>query len=162
MKYAKPKSWKAKMSKIMKTKHKAGVLKGVFETGHKVNTGRPAWNKGKPHSEETKKKLSKKAKLQWQEGRVGIFPKGEDKWNWKGGISKPGVRQKIQEEIAGRLRPKTCEVCYLPGRIIFDHDHSTGKFRGWICSQCNLALGHVKDNIPVLLLLAKYLKKNGK
>ena len=60
---------------------------------------------------------------------------------------------------AGRPRPELCEICDLPGKICFDHCHVTGKFRGWICHKCNLALGHAADNPDTLMKLAKYLKK---
>lgn len=39
-----------------------------------------------------------------------------------------------------------------------DHCHKTGKVRGLLCSQCNSALGLVKDNIETLENLIKYLK----
>jgi hypothetical protein len=39
-----------------------------------------------------------------------------------------------------------------------DHCHKTGKIRGLLCGQCNIALGLVKDNISVLENLIKYLK----
>ena len=61
------------------------------------------------------------------------------------------------EERAGRLRPKTCEVCGKSGRICFDHDHKTGKFRGWLCVGCNTFLGRIDDNKEVLKKLISYL-----
>lgn len=64
------------------------------------------------------------------------------------------------EKIAGRKKPEQCEVCGAFGRIVFDHDHKTGEFRGWICNRCNVALGMANDNIEILELLIKYLKQN--
>ncbi len=58
---------------------------------------------------------------------------------------------------AGRARPSNCEVCGSPDRIHFDHDHATGKFRGWICHNCNITLGHSRDNVEVLYKLINYL-----
>ena len=66
---------------------------------------------------------------------------------------------KIQR--ANRPKPEQCEVCSNLGKIVFDHDHKTGKFRGWICQNCNLALGFSKDNPETLILLANYLRKIG-
>jgi hypothetical protein len=66
-----------------------------------------------------------------------------------------------QEVEAGRPRPDRCELCGgNDDRIVFDHDHSTGRFRGWICDRCNKTLGHVKDNPNYLRMLAQYLEKS--
>jgi hypothetical protein len=75
---------------------------------------------------------------------------------------KQKVRLLWQEREAGRQRPTQCEVCGgLGGKkgICFDHDHATGKFRGWICGHCNRALGLLKDNPTTLRALAGYLEK---
>ncbi len=65
------------------------------------------------------------------------------------------------EIIAGRPRPPTCEVCGNGNElIVFDHNHSTGRFRGWICHRCNKALGTLQDNREILIKLAKYLEKD--
>ncbi len=39
-----------------------------------------------------------------------------------------------------------CDICNNPisifkRQIWLDHDHKTGKFRGWLCPRCNVALG---------------------
>src|SRR5262245_5811176 len=62
---------------------------------------------------------------------------------------------------AGRPRPTICEVCGASSkRICFDHCHTSGQFRGWLCSGCNSALGMVKDNAETLRRLADYLVKS--
>ncbi len=38
-----------------------------------------------------------------------------------------------------------------------DHNHSTNKFRGIICTECNLGLGKFKDNAATLISAATYL-----
>lgn len=64
-----------------------------------------------------------------------------------------------QESIAGRSRPSVCELCSeLNLRIVFDHCHSTNKFRGWLCDRCNKTLGMVKDSPDLLEKLAQYLR----
>ncbi|MCK9319387.1 endonuclease domain-containing protein [Methanoculleus sp.] len=77
---------------------------------------------------------------------------------------KKGTKFHQQEKIAGRARPIFCEICrseQLNGRkMCYDHDHKTGNFRGWICTHCNIILGHANDNPEYLLLLVDYLKRN--
>lgn len=55
--------------------------------------------------------------------------------------------------------PSICEVCSSSDRkIAFDHDHDTGDFRGWLCTNCNSALGLVNDDVEVLEKLIEYIK----
>lgn len=76
-------------------------------------------------------------------------------------ISKAKSRKIILEKIelsVSRKKPDKCEICNRGGRICFDHDHKNGKFRGWICYRCNLALGLMEDNVHLLKKLIKYLE----
>jgi len=62
--------------------------------------------------------------------------------------------------LAGRPRPKFCEVCGRnDSRIHFDHCHTLGHFRGWLCGKCNTILGMADDNPDILTKLAAYLKR---
>ena len=81
---------------------------------------------------------------------------GEKNGVWKGGVLR-GMTLDRKERIAGRKRPNLCEVCEEDRVISFDHDHKTGKFRGWICRRCNMILGFAKDEPVVLIKLLKYL-----
>ncbi len=53
----------------------------------------------------------------------------------------------LREERFGVKYPKEtlCDICgkLISGqRIALDHDHKTGKFRGWLCKVCNPFLGY--------------------
>jgi hypothetical protein len=71
-------------------------------------------------------------------------------------------RETERERLAGRPKPGLCEICGECNiRIVFDHCHRHGHFRGWICDRCNRVLGLIKDSPEILGLLARYLV-NGK
>jgi len=44
-------------------------------------------------------------------------------------------------------------------RLRVDHCHKTNKIRGLLCDNCNLMLGHAKDNLDILMNGIAYLKK---
>lgn len=100
------------------------------------------------------------------EKRRGLFQKGrkigkkQNHPNWRGGLTHKQYRDKIQEITAGRKRADKCDICLKIGTVCFDHDHNTGKFRGWICLNCNFSLGLVKDKIETLEKMIDYLKKS--
>jgi hypothetical protein len=74
-----------------------------------------------------------------------------------------------QELKMGRPRPSHCELCgsasYGRGNkkeagICFDHDHKTGKARGWLCDRCNKMLGLAHDDIGLLKAMVSYLEEH--
>jgi hypothetical protein len=52
-----------------------------------------------------------------------------------------------------------CSICHLNKKLVWDHDHVTGEFRGWICGTCNTGLGMFKDNSELLESAKTYLEK---
>lgn len=62
-----------------------------------------------------------------------------------------------RENMAGKSRSACCDICGERGVTVYDHDHRTGEFRGWLCQRCNRVLGSVKDSPELLLRLARYL-----
>lgn len=55
-----------------------------------------------------------------------------------------------------------CAICgihqfELSCRLAVDHDHKTGKVRGLLCSDCNLALGNFKDSLESLKKAIMYI-----
>lgn len=60
-----------------------------------------------------------------------------------------------------------CAVCRhrkLEGwgrrELCLDHDHKTGKVRGLLCNPCNVALGHLRDDLEIARALVAYLEKH--
>ena len=62
----------------------------------------------------------------------------------------------------GYCANEQCETKLEKGKSgsCIDHDHKTGAIRGILCRPCNLALGHVKDDVHTLQGLINYLKEN--
>lgn len=59
---------------------------------------------------------------------------------------------------------QACEICGKSiednGRgLAIDHCHTTGNFRGMLCTNCNTALGLFHDDINTLKSAIKYLRK---
>lgn len=77
--------------------------------------------------------------------------------------SKKRSAHKRQQKVvlAGRVKPAQCEACGEATNVVWDHDHSTCTFRGWICEPCNKALGMVRDSPTHLRLLANYAEQHG-
>lgn len=70
-------------------------------------------------------------------------------------------RWKKQGVAPTRDEPEWCECCgRLPETVLcLDHDHVTLKFRGWICRQCNAAIGQLGDTIEGVQKALAYLKR---
>ena len=57
-------------------------------------------------------------------------------------------------------KPKSaiCPICEVEtSDLKLDHDHKTGEFRGWLCNDCNNALGKFNDSAKFLKRAIKYL-----
>jgi hypothetical protein len=64
-----------------------------------------------------------------------------------------------------RVEPARCECCGgLPngrGKLHLDHDHATGKFRGWLCAKCNLGISLLGDLLVGTRNAVAYLERAG-
>lgn len=76
-------------------------------------------------------------------------------------------RYGITEEAYGvlvQVQKNLCAICNRPPEVggkkslDVDHDHSTGRVRGLLCTNCNTGIGLFKDNPALLLAAISYLK----
>ena len=66
------------------------------------------------------------------------------------------------EEYEGCMNTANCcEICGDKDRLCYDHNHTTGKFRGVLCHWCNSALGDFKDRKVNLEKAITYLSTRG-
>lgn len=69
-------------------------------------------------------------------------------------------RRDLKLRRAGRPPPSACECCgATETRLIYDHCHETGKFRGWICDLCNTGIGKLGDNSRNVMRAVEYLRR---
>jgi hypothetical protein len=75
------------------------------------------------------------------------------------GIVDPDLQRKL-EAHHGR-----CDLCGGPpdgrwGRLNVDHCHTTGEFRGMLCTGCNRGIGYFRDRTDLLTLAVGYLQRS--
>lgn len=98
-----------------------------------------------------KDKFNTRRKKEYKDGKsTKIKAKVREAWRIKKGISEPT-----------RPTPEVCECCGKPDTkaLALDHNHATGKFRGWLCSLCNTGIGALGDDIKGLQQAVRYLEK---
>jgi hypothetical protein len=61
---------------------------------------------------------------------------------------KPQILSDVETLLAADTgRCHACGGLQTGGRrLCLDHNHATGKFRGWLCTACNVAYGLLKDS----------------
>ena len=88
--------------------------------------------------------------------------KNRDRYSEEWYRYKSGKYKCTVEELK-KLVEDSGEVCAICGEfttmyLAIDHDHSTGKVRGLLCTRCNTGLGLFKENIDRLRSAILYLE----
>lgn len=127
---------------------------------------------GRKHSEEWKKKMSvprptRQGVPTWNKGKTR-FSSLEEK-----NASRKLQRYGIDWESYNKMLLKQDNVCAIclkmetkknqsgkATNLSIDHNHTTGKVRGLLCSNCNFAIGHLDDNPYLCERAMKYLLNN--
>lgn len=59
------------------------------------------------------------------------------------------------------LRENRCDICLETVKTLHvDHNHTTGKIRGYLCGSCNRGIGLLKDSPRILESAKTYLEEN--
>lgn len=57
-----------------------------------------------------------------------------------------------------------CEICGMTPpngrRLVLDHNHATGEFRGFLCSHCNTAIGLLRDCPSAMAKAIDYVRRD--
>lgn len=72
------------------------------------------------------------------------------------------LTQSEETQLIARAAGK-CELCggVSVRELHMDHNHLTGKIRGFLCHSCNLGLGLFKDNVDVLTRAIIWIQQDG-
>lgn len=62
-----------------------------------------------------------------------------------------------QEFDSLQILHPVCAICKKEDKLHIDHNHTTGKVRGLLCKECNMAIGLLKDDITLMKSAIKYL-----
>lgn len=89
------------------------------------------------------------------------------RWRERNREKYAGIMRKIgrrvagihEDDLTGEKRAGPCELCTKAGPLVLDHDHTTGRVRGWLCGGCNSALGMFGDTVDGLRRAIAYLEK---
>jgi hypothetical protein len=68
-----------------------------------------------------------------------------------------GIADDFNENV-NKYGKGTCFICgKKTEKMCLDHDHNTGKARGYLCQQCNSGIGFLRDDKELLIKAALYL-----
>lgn len=62
--------------------------------------------------------------------------------------------------------PFECPICSkrtiagITSKVVLEHDHRSGKVRGWVCDSCNTGIGRFKDDRGLLKRAIKFIESN--
>jgi len=133
--------------KVSKEKRKIYVKKWRLINKDRILGVSRIWAK------KNKKKLALKARLRYQKNPQRELDRIRFK---KYGITGDEFRILIKKQ------KNKCPICYrsIIKNLSVDHNHITGKIRGIICNDCNLAIGNAGSSPSRLRMMAIYLEKN--
>lgn len=81
--------------------------------------------------------------------------------NYKKKLDWVGYKYNISKDeyLEAMSSSSVCEICGSSKGLCYDHDHTTGKFRGVLCSPCNRAIGAFGDTEEGLMRAVNYIRR---
>lgn len=123
------------------------------ETTQPTYRGKPCLRCGSAVKFSKRKGTCVRCHKQWRRDREKGAPKYNSSLYRNCGIT-PEAYQQMCEDQDWR-----CVICKeVPKKLVGDHCHSSGSFRGLICSHCNSGLGFFKDDPERLQAAIEYLR----
>lgn len=114
------------------------------------------WQKNRPTSRKTCK-LCRSRNINHSDKSIANKKEYKKKYRESGRARTVWERHKYgisKEEIAY----SKCLLCGQTNNLHIDHCHSTKRFRGLLCGNCNTGIGMFKENIEVMAKAIEYIK----
>jgi hypothetical protein len=92
-------------------------------------------------------------------GRVSRRGKQYRRFTCRSCDSRESCERRLRRKENGP-RPRECMNCESVEPLACDHDHQTGKFRGWLCKNCNTGLGLLGDDAAGLRRMLADLERS--
>jgi hypothetical protein len=136
---------------------KRGEFKAVCKRGH---------TKARNGSGKNCRECIRITSAEWRDRNYARHSDGARQKNWRdvGILNEDGSIFTINDfNRHFQIQGGSCKICgthqaTLKRALAVDHDHSTGLFRGLLCSNCNSALGLVDENTETIRRLVEYLE----
>jgi len=83
----------------------------------------------------------------------------------KNGVNIPSsIKARWEQTRPKDYTPFTCPICNKTtiagiSKVVLDHDHSSGKVRGWLCESCNTGIGRFDDDLTIVNRAIDWLSK---
>ncbi len=84
------------------------------------------------------------------------------------GIKNSRITKKLKEQYPTPIN-HVCPICKIDEQGLInkgykikwclDHDHKAGKFRGYLCDNCNTAISKLQDDVTILESAGRYLSQ---
>jgi hypothetical protein len=71
--------------------------------------------------------------------------------------SRYGTTARAVADMATR-QEGCCAICGKARRLVVDHEHTSGRVRGLLCSRCNVGVGQFLDDVELLKSAIRYLE----
>jgi hypothetical protein len=66
-----------------------------------------------------------------------------------------------QYEAMKKAQRGRCAICNREtDKLVIDHNHDTGTVRSLLCNNCNLAIGHLREDVATAEAVAYYLRRH--
>lgn len=108
------------------------------------------------HYAENREEISAREKRRYKDNRSAIIARARVNYLRREYGLSPADYDQLLIEHSGR-----CAICETAAtKLVVDHDHAAGHLRGLLCSNCNVGLGHFKDDPARLTTAIRYLEED--
>jgi len=125
-----------------------------------VKTTQPSLEAKKRYVEQNREKV-RESKRKWNAKNRNYFPLWRAA-NLTEQQQKARLRKAKKYGLLEVPPPQKCSICLTREANCFDHDHSTGLFRGMLCQRCNASLGMLgEENLARAMNYVSNVKGRG-